>query len=123
MVQGKSGGSEGLLTGRFSGYWNTGKGSTWEGGIHEAGFAYWPGQVTPMSRSAEVVSSLDILPTMSALAGVALPSDRIYDGRDMSNVLFDQGPSKHEVLFFYGGATPVDQGPSAARMGAYKAYW
>ena len=81
MVQGTSGGSEGLLTGRASGaplpllpvvglllvllllvlvlvsfcagasdaetvtnagYWNTGKGSTWEGGIHEAGFAYWP---------------------------------------------------------------------------------
>jgi hypothetical protein len=37
MIQGLSGGSEGLLTGRYSQYWNTGKGSTWEGGMHEAG--------------------------------------------------------------------------------------
>ena len=35
LDKGKSGGSMGLLTGEFSGYWNTGKGSTWEGGIHE----------------------------------------------------------------------------------------
>jgi hypothetical protein len=40
MVKHKSGGSEGLLTGITAGYWNTGKGSTWEGGMHEAGFAY-----------------------------------------------------------------------------------
>ena len=31
MIQGLSGGSEGLLTGRYAQYWNTGKGSTWEG--------------------------------------------------------------------------------------------
>ena len=83
-----------------AGYWNTGKGSTWEGGIHEAGFAYWPvrprrtsvpreklanrprlsgsqGQIAPASRTAEIVSSLDLLPTASALAGVALPTDRV----------------------------------------------
>jgi arylsulfatase A-like enzyme len=29
MSKGKSGGSTGLFTGEFSGYWNTGKGSTW----------------------------------------------------------------------------------------------
>ena len=33
MFKGQSGGSEGLFTGRYSGYWNTGKGSTWEGGV------------------------------------------------------------------------------------------
>ena len=32
MAQGLSAGSEGLFTGRYSGFWNTGKGSTWEGG-------------------------------------------------------------------------------------------
>jgi arylsulfatase A-like enzyme len=30
MFKGQSGGSEGLFSGRFAGYWNTGKGSTWE---------------------------------------------------------------------------------------------
>ena len=77
MVKGKSGGSEGLLTGVTAGYWNTGKGSTWEGGMHEAGFAHWQGQIEPMSRSSEVVSSMDVFPTVSKLAGVPLPQDRV----------------------------------------------
>merc|ERR1712060_834078 len=91
MIQGLSGGSTGLLTGRFSGYWNVGKGSTWEGGIREAAFAYWKGQIDSFSRSAEVVSSMDVFPTLSALAGVPLPADRIYDGRDMKDVLLNAG--------------------------------
>ena len=34
---------------------------------------------------------------------VPLPADRVYDGRDMSDVLMKaDGKSKHEVLFFYG---------------------
>ena len=35
------------------------------------------GQISPASRTAEIVSSLDLLPTASALAGVALPTDRV----------------------------------------------
>ena len=121
MIEGLSGGSEGIMTGRYAQYWNTGKGSTWEGGMHEAAFAYWKGTIPPFSRSAEVVSSLDLFPTASALANVALPSDRVYDGRDMSDVLLKpQGKSKHEVLFFYGGASPDGGGASAARMGPWK---
>jgi len=123
MVQGLSGGSAGLFVGRYSGYWNTGKGSTWDGGIHEAAFAHWEGMIAPGSRTAEVTSSMDLFPTASALAGVPLPTDRVYDGRDMSDVLLkDNGKSKHDVLFFYGGGG-VKQGPSAARMGCWKAHW
>lgn len=129
MVKGKSGGSEGLLVGRFSGYWNTGKGSTWEGGIHEAGFAHWAGTIPPFSRSSEVVSSLDLFPTASALAGLPLPEGVVYDGKDMSDVLLDRngGQSKHEFLFFYGGAgngrLGGEKGPTALRYGRYKAHW
>ena len=35
LNHGASAGSMGLFTGKFAGYYNTGKGSTWEGGIHE----------------------------------------------------------------------------------------
>lgn len=56
LKEGTSGGSTGLLSGRFAGYWNVGKGSTWEGGIREAGFAWWPGVIPPFSRSSQVVA-------------------------------------------------------------------
>jgi hypothetical protein len=82
------------------------------------------GTIPPYSRSAEVVSSLDLFPTATALAGLALPADRVYDGRDMTDVLLKpDGKSKHKVLFFYGGASPAGGGPGAARMGPWKAYW
>jgi arylsulfatase A len=122
MIRGSSAGSPGVFYGRDSGYWNVGKGSTWEGGIHEAAFAYWPGQILAQTRSTETVSSLDFLPTLYNLLGVPLPSDRVFDGRDMSAVLFDKGPSKHDVLFFYG-ANDARKMPSAARYGKYKAHW
>ena len=52
---------------------NTGKGSTWEGGMHEAGFAHWPGQIDAATRSYEVTSSMDVVPTVSALIGCDSP--------------------------------------------------
>ncbi len=128
MVKGTSGGSTGLLYGRASGYWNVGKGSTWEGGIHEAAFAHWPGTIAPQTKSDEIVSSMDLLPTASQLAGVSLPAGVVYDGRDMSDVLLDRGASKskHDFLFFYGGAGGACKkwkGPSAVRWGDYKAHF
>jgi arylsulfatase A len=125
MIRGLSGGSEGLFTGRFSrrdGYDNTGKGTNWEGGIREPAFAYWKGKISPFSRSSEVVSSLDVFPTLSKLAGLSLPADRQYDGRDMSDILLTEGgQSKHNFLFFYG---TCNDGPywsvTAVRHGKYK---
>lgn len=124
LIKGLSGGSRGILDSRYAGYWNTGKGSTWEGGMHEAAFAYWPGTIAPQSRSSEVTSSLDLVPTISALAGVDLPKDRVYDGRDMSHILLDQtgtAKSLHDFLFFYGSCGKDT--PSAVRHGRWKAYW
>lgn len=94
-------------------------GATWEGGIREAGFAYWKGVIPPFSRSAEIVSSLDVFLTAANLSGAAVPADRPYDGRNMMPVLMG-GQSEHDVLFFYkGNGDP----PAAARYQDYKAHW
>lgn len=120
-----SSGSEGLFTGRSSGYWNTGKGSNWEGGIREPAFAYWKGRIAPFSRSAEIVSSLDVFPTLSSLAGAELPADRVFDGRDASDVILKNGKTQHEYLFFYGTCNKKSSyfSVTAVRHGKYKAHW
>mmetsp|Transcript_137890 Transcript_137890/g.428501 ORF Transcript_137890/g.428501 Transcript_137890/m.428501 type:complete len:582 (+) Transcript_137890:65-1810(+) len=125
MQQGNNAGSTGILKGQAAGYWNVGKGSTWEGGIRSASFAYWKGQIQAGSTSSQVVSSLDVFPTLSKLAGVPMPTDRVFDGHDMSEVLFQsQGKSQHEFLFFYGGCRPDrDGGPAAVRHGQWKAHF
>ena len=125
LPMGLSGGSAGLFTGRYAGYWDTGKGSTWEGGIRSPSFAHWKGTINPYSRSSEVVSSLDVMPTLSSLAGVALPPDRVMDGRDMSDILLRDGQSHHDFLFLYGFCHLGDggYGISAVRHGKYKAHF
>ena len=126
MVRGSSAGSTGLFYGRSSGYWNVGKGSTWEGGIHEAAFAYWKGRIASGTTSEETVSAMDIFPTLSSLIGVELPEGVTMDGKDQSDVLFDKngGKSKHEFLFFYGlHGCQSWKGPPAVRYGPYKAHF
>ena len=77
VEQGLSAGSAGLLTGQYADYTNTAKGSTWEGGIRVPSFVHWKGVIPPYSRSSEVLSSLDVFPTLSALAGIdGLPTGR-----------------------------------------------
>jgi arylsulfatase A len=136
LEQGLAAGTSGLLTGQYAGYRNTGKGSNWEGGIRMPAFAYWKDTIQPFTRSSEVVSSLDVFPTLSRLAGVPnLPDDRVYDGRDMTDILLtENGTSKHEFLFFYGNChlnfTNYSQSPTnysyaitAVRHGSYKAHF
>jgi len=123
LGKGDAGGSVGPFNGSSAGYWNVGKGSTWEGGIREPAFAYWKGKIQP-GITDEVVSSLDVFPTFAALAGLPLPTDRVYDGKDMSDVLLqNNGSSKHEILFFYGGCSWTLDMPTAARYGKWKAHF
>jgi arylsulfatase A len=125
LIRNLSGGSEGLFTGRSAGYWDTGKATTWEGGIRMPGFAYWKGKIPPFSRSAEIISSLDVFPTISKLVGLSLPTNKTFDGRDMSDILLSEnGKSKHDFLFFYNtcGIEPYWT-VSSVRHGKYKAHW
>jgi len=51
----------------------------WEGGIRVPALVCWNNKIKPGIWN-EPVSTLDILPTLCDLSGIALPSDRVYDG-------------------------------------------
>eukprot|EP00729_Bicosta_minor_P015940 gene15940-20237_t len=129
---GASAGSTGLFTGRAAGYPDTGKGSTWEGGIRMPAFAVWPGKITPGTSTPEVVSSLDVLPTLLRLAGIPAPTEagKQLDGVDFVDLLLDDaGLSKHTFLPFYNEPQIANASTRifAARMQyegvAYKLHW
>ena len=46
----------------------------WEGGMREPFIAWWPGRVPAGRTVADVVSTLDLLPTFLALAGGKPPA-------------------------------------------------
>ena len=96
------------------------KDTTWEGGQRVFGLAHWPGHITPRVSNA-TVSSLDYLPTILALAGVELPTDRSFDGVDLAPLLFGGAESVRDFLFMpdtIGGEENV----TSVRYRQWKAY-
>ncbi len=103
------GGTAGLLKG--------GKGSTYEGGMREPTIFWWPGKIAPGVKM-QMSSTLDLYPTLCNIAGAKMPDDRIFDGYDLSPVLFNNGETKRNVIFYYR-----DTDVFAVRMGSYKAHF
>lgn len=81
------------------------KHSLYEGGIRVPFVVRWPDKLPKGTVCDEPAISLDVMPTICAAAGIELPSDRVYDGRDMLPALHGQlkGPL-HEILFWDDGA-------------------
>lgn len=90
------------------------KGSAFEGGVRVPFIARFPGWLPAGLVSDVPIVSFDLYPTIAALAGAVLPSDRILDGRDIRPQL--TGTSRdhpHEAIFFYWGTAlhAVRSGP------------
>ncbi|MHC4679683.1 MAG: sulfatase-like hydrolase/transferase, partial [Planctomycetota bacterium] len=81
------------------------KHSLYEGGIRVPFIVRWPGKLPKGAVCDEPVISLDAMPTICAAAGISLPDDRVYDGKNMLLALRGQlkGPL-HERLFWDDGA-------------------
>lgn len=107
-----------------------GKTTTWEGGIRMPAIIRWTNHI-PSGRSSELTGTYDIFSTMMNLADVPLPTDRVIDGKDLTELLLSGGKSGkgHECLFHYHDpdahpeAIKVLHGVSAVRCGKYKAHY
>ncbi len=81
------------------------KGKTWEGGLRVPMIARMPGSISKGIVSDAPTASIDILPTICGLAGVAPPKDRVIDGRDIMPLFRGSGaPSPHDAIFGMQGA-------------------
>lgn len=89
-------GTKGMLRGA--------KGSTWEGGIRVPGIVRWPGVIPAGQVSMEMATTLDVVPTVAAAAGVALPSGKTYDGFDLLGHWRGKSASPRREFFYFAGA-------------------
>lgn len=101
------------------------KGSTWEGGVRVPGIVRWPGQVPAGKTSDAIVSTLDVLPTFAALAGVGekVPTDRTIDGVDQSALLLGKDEAGARKGFHYWDGNElqaVREGPWKLRLPGLK---
>ena len=81
-----------------NGAWRGMKGSKWEGGQRVPFVVSWPGALEG-GEYAEMISSLDLLPTALSVAGAEVPDD--LDGVDLMPFLGgERAGSPHEVLYW-----------------------
>lgn len=81
-----------------------GKYVTTEGGHRVPGIFRWPGRIPAGQVSDAMITSMDLLPLFSRVAGVELPDDRVFDGKDIFELLIGQATqSPHEYFHYYNG--------------------
>ncbi|MEM9587376.1 MAG: sulfatase [Planctomycetota bacterium] len=95
-----------------------GTGTRFEGGMRGPAIFWMPGVIPAGVVSAQLSSTLDLLPTVAKLSNVALPEDLVLDGHDLTAMLTQQRPSPRETLFYYR-----DTRLMAIRHGRYKAHY
>lgn len=77
-------------TWRWNGDMKGRKGSTDEGGVRSVFFLRWPGGgIRPGTVVREIAGAIDLLPTLTAMAGIPRVGDKPLDGKNLSPLLRD----------------------------------
>ena len=94
---------------------------TSEGAQRVPCIARWPGRIPTGVVQDEIVTMMDIFPTVAALAGIPLPIDRAIDGNDAGPILFGRANARSpydQSGFFYYHMHQLQ----AVRAGRWKLY-
>jgi arylsulfatase A-like enzyme len=85
---------------RWTGGMKGRKGSTDEGGVRSPMFIRWPAKLPAGRTVKEIAGAIDLLPTLTALAGIPRAGDRPLDGRDLTPLLLgNDGAWPDRMLF------------------------
>jgi len=97
LVKGEKGG--------FAAPLRMGKGHTYEGGMRVPCIMRWPGHIPAGRTCSEIATTMDVLPTLTKLAGGEPPSDRVIDGKDIWPLMSGARGAKtpHEAFYYYWG--------------------
>jgi arylsulfatase A-like enzyme len=93
-----------------------GKGTTFEGGQRVPCVVWAPGKIEEDSQYDDLVSSMDLMPTLAAMARSEIKSEKKIDGIDVSKVLFNGGESPRNEFVYYSARGNLE----GIRRGAWK---
>lgn len=78
------------------------KGTTWEGGQRVPAIVRWPNKIRAGRVNNEIATAMDLFPTLAALAGGSVPTDRTIDGKDIQKLWLTEGEdSPHDAFYYY----------------------
>ncbi len=92
------------------------KASLYEGGVRVPCIVRWPGKIQKGLVCDEVAATIDMLPTLAKIAGGKAPTDRVIDGKDISDLLFKKGAKSPREYYI------LAHGKGAVRHGKWKFY-
>ncbi len=74
---------------------------SWEGGPRVPCIMRWPGKIPAGNVSDAIITTLDLLPTFSQLAGRELPADLAIDGKDLTSLLTGKTAASPHAYYYY----------------------
>lgn len=80
-----------------------GKGSTWEGGVRVPTVVWYPGVIPAGTATDAMTSTMDWLPTLTALAEAELPAGRKLDGFNVWPVMIRDGAGPRDEFHYFRG--------------------
>lgn len=84
--------------------WNGGmkgrKGSTDDGGVRSPLFIRWPGKIEPGKNIASISAAIDLLPTLTDLAGIDPLVKKPLDGMSLKPLLLESQPAWPDRMIF-----------------------
>lgn len=93
----------------------SGKTSTYDGGLRVPFIIRAPGKVPKGTSNDLVTATIDILPSIAKMVGAEIPTDRVIDGIDISEIFHGTQAELNRPFFFY-----QHQSLRAVRQGDWK---
>ena len=104
--------------GGSAGPFRNGKGTTFEGGMRVPAIVWSPGRVPAGITNPGMASTLDVLPTFSAMAGIDTPFENQLDGLDQTDCWTGEAESPRERFDYWRDGELM-----AIRFGNHKAHF
>jgi arylsulfatase A-like enzyme len=83
-----------------------GKGETFEGGIRVVSVIRWPGHLEAGGRMEQIISVMDVFPTLAAAAGIEVGAEKPLDGIDVWPAISEGRKVKRESYLFFASEIP-----------------
>jgi arylsulfatase A-like enzyme len=84
-----------------------GKGEVFEGGIRTVALIRWPGRIRAGTRLTQVISAMDVFPTLAAAAGIETGATKPLDGLDMWPAIEADAKVLREEPLFFAQESPI----------------
>jgi arylsulfatase A-like enzyme len=84
-----------------------GKGDTFEGGIRVVSLMRWPGRIPPGSRMDQIMTVMDVFPTLADASGVPMGGEFPLDGDSLWPAISRGKAAPREDYVFFASETPI----------------